>query len=204
MDRGSAILVKGKPVTKGPRTYIVFGVMRGGTSMVGGVMRALGIFMGDNIDENNQESADFANGKIADMKETIRRNNEEHEIWGWKYPNAADYVDRLWPSIRKPHLVCVFRDCVANGQGLNRWHPFGGIQGVQEGLLRQQKNINLISLRQAPAILISYEKAERNKSLFLKELSELVGMPADHSKFDFEGFMAASSYKRLADFYTDK
>lgn len=198
--RESAIIVKNRPLTNGPRTYIVFGVMRGGTTMVAGVMRALGLFMGSNVDENNQEFTEFNSSDLDQKRKIITANNEAHEVWGWKDPNAADYVDRVWPELRNPHLICVFRDSVANGQGLNRWHPFGQIQAMQESLLRQQKNLNLLALRNVPSILISYEKAERHKGLFLEEFSSLLGIAPDHSKFNFEGFMQASSYKRIEDF----
>lgn len=199
--RQSALIVKGTPATEGPRTYAVFGVMRGGTTMVAGVMRALGIPMGAAINEDNQESAEFADRPIEEMAAAVTRNNARHAVWGWKNPNAADYLDRLWPALRNPHLVCVFRDSVANGQGLNRWHPMGRIQAVQEGLLRQQRNINLIALRNCPAILISYEKAERDKALFLEEFSAVLGVTPDRDAFDFDGFMAAGSYKRIDAFY---
>jgi hypothetical protein len=195
--RESALIVKGSPLTKGPRTYVVFGVMRGGTTMVAGVMRALGIPMGGEINEDNQESAEFVDRPIDQMVGAIEAHNEANPVWGWKYPNAADYVDRLWPHLRNPHLICVFRDSVANGQGLNRWHPLGLIQGVQEGLMRQQRNINLIALRNCPSILISYEKAERDKALFLSEFSNCLGLKPDRDAFDFDGFMAAGSYKKL-------
>ncbi|THD85380.1 hypothetical protein E7811_06705 [Aliigemmobacter aestuarii] len=201
MSRTSALIIRGKPVTEGPRTYIAYGAMRGGTTMVAGVMRGLGIFLGDNLDENNQESADFHDKPVPEMVEAIKRNNEAHDVWGWKFPNAADYADRLWPHLRAPHLICVFRDSVANGQGLNRWHPYGPIPAIQESILRQQRNINLIATRAgAPAILISYEKAERNKREFIEEFSAALGLKADHSKFDFEGFMEASAYKKFDEF----
>jgi hypothetical protein len=175
--------------------------MRGGTTMVGGVMRALGIFMGRDISEKNQESAQFANLEIPKMAEAVRQNNSQHDVWGWKFPHAADYVDRLWPHLVNPHLICVYRDPVANGQGLQRWHPFGPMHAMQEVMLRQQKNMNLISRRgAAPAIMVSYEKAERNKSLFLNEFAALLGVTPDRKAFDFDGFMAASSYKNIDDF----
>jgi hypothetical protein len=195
--RESAIIVKGSPLKEGPRTYIVFGVMRGGTTMVAGVMRALGLPMGGEVNEDNQESAEFADRPIEQMTAAIEAHNRAHPVWGWKYPNAADYLDRLWPHLRNPHLICIFRDPVANGQGLNRWHPMGLVQGVQEGLLRQQRNLNLIALRNCPSILVSYEKAERDKRLFLGEFADCLGFAPDHAAFDFDGFMAAGSYKRL-------
>ncbi len=203
MSRTSALIVKGTPRTEGPRTYIVFGDMRGGTTMIGGVMRALGVFMGENINEDNQESFQFNGPSVQDMRGSIDANNQNHQVWGWKFPHAADYLDNVWDKIRNPHLVCVFRDPVANGRGWNRWHPIGQMQAVQQCLLRQQKNLNLISLRNCPSILVSYEKAERHKAEFLTEFSEVLGIQPDHERFDFRGFMAAESYKKLADYVLD-
>ena len=141
MERESAIVCKGKNQTEGPRTYIVFGVMRGGTSMVGGVLRGMGLYLGPNVSAQNQESAEFAGRPIPHMKETIEQVNLEHEVWGWKFPHASDYLDRLWGSIRNPHLICVYRDPVSNARGLNRWHPIGEVQAVHESMMRQQKNL---------------------------------------------------------------
>lgn len=200
MSRSSAIIVKGKPAVQGKRTYIVFGDMRGGTTMIGGVMRGLGIFMGQSINEDNQESFQFNGPTKEQMRISIRENNESQDVWGWKYPHAADYLDALWDDIRNPHLICVFRDGVANARGLNRWHPVGKVQALQQTMLRQQQNLNMVALRNCPSILISYEKAERHKAEFLKEFAALLGYEADHSKFDFRGFMQAESYKKLADY----
>lgn len=200
MSRSSAIIVKGKPATQGKRTYIVFGDMRGGTTMIGGVMRGLGIFMGEDINEDNQESFQFNGQTKEQMRIAVRKNNDNHDVWGWKYPHAADYLDALWDDIRNPHLICVFRDGVANARGLNRWHPVGKVQALQQTMLRQQQNLNLVSLRNCPSILISYEKAERHKEEFLTEFAALLGYEPDQSKFDFRGFMQAESYKKMADY----
>lgn len=203
MSRSSAIIVKGKPATQGKRTYIVFGDMRGGTTMTAGVMRALGIFMGEDVDANNQESGQFNGTSVEEMRKAIRKNNEAHNVWGWKYPHAADYLDQLWPDLRNPHLICVFRDAVSNARGLNRWHPIGQMQAVQKTLMRQQQNLNMISLRLCPSILVSYEKAERHKTEFLDELAKYLGYAPNHSAFDYEGFMRAESYKKLEDYVID-
>ena len=199
-NRNSAIILDGTPLTEGPRTYVVFGVMRGGTTVIGGVMRGLGIFMGDNIDENNQESMDFHGRKPDQLAETIARHNAAHQVWGWKHPNAADYLESIWPLLVNPHAICVYRDAVANGQALNRWHPFSKLDAIQAALRRQQRNLNLLKTLSGPKIFVSYEKAERDKELFLEEFSALLGMTADPRKFDFVSFMKSGSYKRLDDY----
>ncbi|TCK99838.1 hypothetical protein BXY66_3542 [Shimia isoporae] len=200
MERSSAIITKGKSLKEGPRTYIVYGVMRGGTSMVGGVLRGMGLHLGPDVDSQNQESAAFAGKPIPEMRKTIEEQNELHEIWGWKFPQAANYVDRLWGTIRKPHLICVYRDAVSNARGLNRWHPVGELQAIHESLLAQQKNLALSLMRGCPSLLISYEKAARNKEQFVEELADWTGLEANYEKFDFDGFMSEQSYKSFEDY----
>lgn len=199
-NRNSALIVEGEPMKTGPRTYVVLGVMRGGTTMVGGIMRALGVFMGDNIDENNQESMDFHGRTPDQLAEVIARNNSNHQVWGWKHPNAADYLEGVWPHLVNPHAICVYRDAVANGQALNRWHPFSKMDAIQAALRRQQRNLNLVSKLAGPKIFVSYEKAERNKRLFLTEFSGLLGIRPRHDEFDFVAFMQSGSYKKLEDY----
>lgn len=200
LERTSAILEKGVSLTKGPRTYIVFGEMRGGTSMVAGVMRGMGVYMGPDIAAENHESAAFKKRPIPDLREAVEAANKLHDVWGWKNPHAADYIDRIWGDLRNPHLICVFRDSVSNARGLNRWHPIGSIQGVHQSLLRQQQNLGTILMRNCPSLLISYEKAVRHPDQFVTELSKWMGVKADQRKFDFKGFMSAESYKSLSDY----
>ena len=187
---------------EGPRTYIIFGAMRGGTTMVAGVMRGLGVNIGPHLDENNQESRAFNGPSIKDMVQSLQSQNAKDEIWGWKIPNAADYLDRIWSDIRNPHLICVMRDPVANAQGLNRWHSVGRIQSAQESVLRLQKNLNIISLRKCPSLMISYEKAVGAPDLFIDEFATWLGVEADaaRTQFNFSEFMRPSSYKSFDEY----
>lgn len=199
--RNSALLINGVPLKTGPRTYIVFGVMRGGTTMVAGLLRAFGIFMGDNLDTTNQESEDFKGESSDKLHAVVEANNARYPVWGWKHPNAIDELEQLLPHLRNPHLICIYRDGVATAQGLNRWHPFEPLRALQETLKRHQRNFEFISGNDVPAILISYEKAERHKKLFVSQFSNAVGVDPNYDSFDFEGYLQAGSYKRIESFY---
>lgn len=199
--RNTALLINGIPMKTGPRTYVVFGVMRGGTTMVAGLLRAFGIFMGGNIDASNQESDDFKAASPEQRIAAINDNNAKHPVWGWKHPNAIDELEALLPHLRNPHLICIYRDGVATAQGLNRWHEFEPLRGLYETLKRHQRNLDFITSSNVPTILISYEKAERYKKLFVSQFSNALGVDPNYDSFDFEGFLQAGSYKRLESFY---
>lgn len=202
LERHTAVLAMQERQIEGARTYVVLGEMRGGTSMVAGVMHGLGIDLGPQVSEQNHEST-LLTGKnsIEDIRATIARYNEDNAIWAWKYPHAANYLDAVWNEIRNPHLICVFRDVAANAAGLTRWgHSKDPLNAINAVLNRQKKNLQLLKKHECPALLISYEKALRHKNVFVEQLADWIGVGVDYGAFDFDGFMQAESYKNIADY----
>ena len=59
----------------------------------------------------------------------IEKRNATHKIWGWKDPNAVNYLNQLVPKLINPHYVIVSRDAVATTKGHMRWHaPRGEVR----------------------------------------------------------------------------
>ena len=69
------------------RTLVVLGVERGGTSMVAGVLRALGVPMGDRAGLNHEDPA-FLKDDPDKLRRAIRTRNKQHDMWGFKVPKA--------------------------------------------------------------------------------------------------------------------
>ena len=106
-------------------TTIIFGVARGGTTMAARVIRSLGIDLaeGSNI---NFEDEQFNLQKLrlhpkrdqeqltAHLQKRLEQRNNEHDHWGWKYPNAAAYLPLIKEQVRNPRLVCILRDPLAS------------------------------------------------------------------------------------------
>ena len=179
------------------RTYVCFGVARGGTSAVAGTMQRLGIFMGDDL-PNTYEDPCFGPGQSpARMRETIARRNEAHAIWGWKYPVAANYLEGLTDALRNPCLVVVFRDMAATMKGHMRWHNRDIALAAQDILLQQQKNWFLLDRWRVPTLLVSYEKAMLDPRLFVQEFATHLGQPLpEGDALDrIVGFLAPGAYK---------
>src|SRR5437588_9464001 len=93
-------------------TVIILGMPRGGTTVVAGVAQRCGLFIGSKL-PINLEDPDFSHVPIQTMRESIAKRNETFDAWGWKYPAAARYVDKLIPDLRNPRLIVVWRDLVA-------------------------------------------------------------------------------------------
>ena len=179
------------------RTYICFGVARGGTSAVAGTMQRLGVFMGEDL-PNNYEDPRFGPGQSAQrLRETIAERNAAHDVWGWKFPAAANYLEGLIDSLRMPCLVVVYRDVVATMKGHVRWHNRRLAAAAHDVLLQQHKNWMLIERWRVPTLLISYEKAVLEPGLFVEEMAAYLGrdVPEGAALEEIVAFLRPGTYK---------
>lgn len=178
------------------RTYVCLGVPRGGTSAVAGAMQRLGLFIGADL-PNNYEDPDFVSKPPAVMKQTIAARQEAHDVWGWKFPAAANYLENLMPVLENPHLVVVFRDLVSTMKAHQRWHNRGQLLSVHEILLQQQRNWFLIERWKVPTAMVSYEKAILQPALFASQMADFLGMPQPEAETleALVDFLKPGSYK---------
>ncbi|MGH6889590.1 MAG: hypothetical protein ACREHF_10380 [Rhizomicrobium sp.] len=180
------------------KTAIVFGVARGGTSMVAGAIRGLGFYMGHAL-ENNNEDLEFSYKSLDHMKQVIRRRDVQHRKWGWKFPAAANYLDDLLPHIRNPHLIIVNRDLAATSAGHVRWHQREATFAISDILLQSQKNFLLALRWRMPALMVSYEKATQRPGRFIEELSQFLGEPVEVDREKLVAYLGPGKYKKFED-----
>jgi hypothetical protein len=184
--------------TLSAKTVIVFGVARGGTSMVAGAARGLGFYMGYAL-ENNNEDLEFSYKSLEHMKNMIRTRNVQYRKWGWKFPAAANYLDDLLAHVRNPHLIVVCRDLAATSAGHVRWHQRETSFAISDILLQTQKNIMLALRWRVPALLVSYEKATFRPGRFIDELSQFLGEPVEVDREKLVAYLAPGKYKKFED-----
>ena len=199
MNRSSAVVtmhMNDSQNTPDQRTFICLGVPRGGTSAVAGTMQRLGVFMGSGL-TNNYEDADFLGRGVKQMAESARQRDGAHDVWGWKCPDAVNYLDELLPHVRNPHLIVVFRDIVATMKAHMRWHNRNQQRSVHEVLIQQQRNWFLVERWKLPTALISYEKAITKPNVFVHHLADFMTLPrpADDTIGAFAEFLRPGSYK---------
>ena len=175
-------------------TFNVFGVPRGGTTMIARVAEKLGVCMGSDLPANYEDS-EFNFDKFSDsikrdqeslvstLFAAIKRRNAMHDVWGWKYPRAHRYLPLIIDQVRNPHLICVMRDPVASSlRPLSRKHmPKEGkrclpARIINQHLIYQQKNIALIDEFERPTFLCSYEKAILDPPRFVADLSAFIDL----------------------------
>ena len=97
------------------RTAAVFGPGRGGTSLIAGCLRALGVCMGIAPHAYKHEWSPIvrqAASKI-DLPRTyqnIQRMNASYPCWGWKFPSDVFHIEEITALLRNPGFIIVSRD----------------------------------------------------------------------------------------------
>lgn len=143
--------VFGRPPTDDPRTYVVFGVPRGGTSMVAGLARLCGLDLGSDLPNNHEDPAfnvDFlkrdGHELVPAIEAAIEERNAQRAVWGWKYPRSIQFLDDVRPRLRDPRLVLVLRDPVASAGRRVRRFQHDPMEVVQAHQALQARNLKLV------------------------------------------------------------
>ncbi|WP_455374461.1 hypothetical protein [Limibacillus halophilus] len=177
------------------RTVVVLGMPSGGTSMVAGSIRLLGVAMGENYDDANQEDLEFLdlvgslqplhNGmgmpiesKFDQIRALVARRNEAHAVWGWKDPHSRHYIRELLPSLRNPHVILIFRDNHAAAQRIHFRTKRDHLSTITEYLEHMRSLVEFVRGGSFPLMLVSYERAVRMSEEFAAGLNDFVGAGA--------------------------
>jgi len=202
----TSILLNAIPEPTSQRTYVTFGVERGGTSLVAGVLRALGLYLGD-IPEGNNEDKAFHNKPLGQMKATIARRNQEYDVWGWKYPTAASYLPVLSKSIRNAFFIVVYRDVVATALSRAQWDGEfirrNGRMSLHETNAMINANTGFALATRRPVLLVSNEKASQHTSELIDELADFlyVDRPEDDLRKRILAYTEPGRYKNFDDYF---
>ncbi|MCQ0987053.1 hypothetical protein [Jiella marina] len=159
-------------------------------------MRKLGLFMGEDIPDNHEDQEMVGRPNHHRLK-VIEKRNADHKIWGWKDPNAVNYLHQLAPKLHNPHYVIVSRDVIATTKGHMRWHAREAKFAVGDITVQQQRNIMFALSAGAPVMLVSYEKSVLNPKSLLIEMADFMGVPYPEDDKAFIEFLAPGSYKSV-------
>lgn len=195
---------------KNNRSYICLGSPRCGTSMVAGAMACLGIDMGSNLPVNIEDPTFNPDGKrsqyddfISDAVKEIEIKQNNGGVWGWKYPQAVEYLPRLKEHLTNPHLVIVYRDPIP--AVIRATRPASDAEERNQAIEREmrksltlfRKNFELAMEWKVPTLLVSYERSSLNPERLLNEMSEFFQLPLPKNIDPILEFMTPGSYKNL-------
>lgn len=162
---------------EGPRrTYVVLGVPRGGTSMMAGLLKVLGVFMGKDDGPQHEDPAFREETSIRDKKEAILEYNGKYEKWGWKLPNSIYYYANIQKHLINPVFITVYRNpmTVALSSSRHDGRPMD-LSLVEVAANHCAAVNNIVKLHPAvPAWGCAYESVVRseNRGRFVKEVAD--------------------------------
>jgi hypothetical protein len=177
--KNKGVVLVSPSLSEKEKTIIVIGVARGGTSIIAGSLKHLGLFMGNACDpvfEDTRLSLAFEKQAKEKFESVIVDYNNKHDVWAWKRPSSLNDLPSIAKKLRNPHFVFVFRDLlsVANRNKISMKH---GVVGSLEAAFNDYKKIvRFIKKTSHPALLISSEKAVKYKKEFIESLIEFAAL----------------------------
>jgi hypothetical protein len=173
-NRKKPCLLANPPSGKSHRTIVVLGVERGGTSMVAGVLRALGINMGERAGLNHEDPR-FLSDDQERLDRLIKQRNKELEVWGFKVPKSALMLEFYKQRLRNPYYIVVFRNIAAIADS---WVQRGAsreyVSPIERTMVFYNKIYKFIKDTHSPLILVNYERAAQCKEELVRDLAEFV------------------------------
>jgi hypothetical protein len=166
------------------RTVVVLGGYRGGTSMVAGLLRLMGLFMGFRLGQRNNEDLDFQGAPPERIIELAEERGRMFDLWGWKCPGSIYSMDRIAGHLRNPRFIVIFRDVMAIAQNEMAREIYGFEEAVWRSADQQMRLADFVLKSSHPTLAASYERAVRDSDLFVRSLADFVGL--DFPGGDFE------------------
>ena len=173
-DKKALIVVR--PADKqAEKTYVILGVERGGTSMVAGMIRALGIDLGERSGRNHEDPRFLAEDQDV-LTKRIAENNAARDIWGFKMPKASLMLDFYLQNLRNPHFILVFRNIASV---VDSWQTRGGsdpLQTSSHALNYYSTAVNTLSSSGCPLLFANYERGCDQPEEFARSLAEFLNV----------------------------
>ena len=157
------------------KTVVVLGCYRGGTSMIAGILRCLGVFMGYRFGEesggSNHEDLDFQQAKLSTVRKLIVMRNAEFDVWGWKDPGTVLRIEDIAADIRNPLFISVFRDpyAIALSEKKHSQRDIATGLKVATGHLSMLSYFK-VSYPQYRNLALSYEKSIKDKKCLVDSI----------------------------------
>ncbi|MEM5515316.1 hypothetical protein WNY37_00025 [Henriciella sp. AS95] len=176
-----------------PRTVVVFGMPRGGTTMVAGICQRCGIHMGSDL-PRNLEDQDFVGKSHDHMINAIKQRDQQFNVWGWKFPRAAAYLSDLQNALRNPMFILVWRDALSVAtRGAKNTGDLNKSLSVAHSI--QTQNLKFVSQTSAPILHVSYEKAVRHPVKLAEDVQAFTGVTDELDHDDITAFATPGTYK---------
>lgn len=186
-----------------PYTVVVLGPPRSGTSMVSGILRLLGIYMGECNAANNEDPRFNKKHGAESIRALITQHNASYPVWGWKEPSTHIYYDEVTDLVRTPFFIGVYRNILGSASSkLKHTGDADLAQLAGSYAMHYQKISKLLNRATTPCLYINFDKVLSDPVALANYLSErLRGEPLASDMHDrIRRFCTPGEYKSIENF----
>lgn len=161
---------------KGKKTIVIVGVGRSCTSLIAGIIDALGINMDGSYD-GHFERIHFKNNDWT--KNTIDDLNNTYSSWGVQLTAQPETTLNVCRRLRNPHIIIVFRDPIANAQRLELSEA---INDPVSYVLEMHEKLLDVSKLGFPCMLVSCERLRYQPKQIIKDICNFIQITPSNYK----------------------
>lgn len=157
-----------------PKTIVVLGAERSGTSMTAQLLHAMGVPMAMQLNAMGQDP-EFsclyhAPLDLDQAKKLVAMRNKKNTIWGWKFP--GNILPLLYDLTRFPHFIVMLRDPLALARRIQKAEDWRLAPALRRASQQQSIIAEFIATTKAPVLLINYDRSLDDPELLIKEIAE--------------------------------
>ncbi len=187
-NTGFLVLGESTAAEEKPRTLVILGVSRGGTSATAGILGQLGVFMGNSGEPPMYEDL-FLNravtsGDDASFTGRIADYNQRYPVWGFKGTILNRDLARYHALFRHPRYLIVFRDVLATAMrsSLAAGHAVDAV--VARQLNEYGRILQFLQQADPHSLLMSYEKLVMEPRPIVEAVAEFAGITPGATELD--------------------
>ena len=170
-----------------PRTFIVTGLGRSGTSMTAALLSHLGLLPVEDAYPVTLDDRAFLDaltrqdrGAVADI---IVRRNARQFAWAFKIPSIHGFLDPIEIGMfRTPHVIVMMRDVAAVAQRHAIAEGMAPGAALFEAVSGTTELMAFVQALSCPVAVMSYEKAVCYPAAFVDALLAFVSVEADAAR----------------------
>lgn len=193
-----------KELVKNKYNLVACGTPRGGTSILGILMKIFNFNLGDNIHPTVYEDMSYEGIPIDSWGEIIKSKVYEYPDYSLKIPIASKRLDIFESNLPKPVFVCIIRNPFSIAKSLVKHDPnfdkeyTSYIKGLSNALEDYRGFLSQVQNIKSPFIIVEHEKISKNPDLFVREFIEVLNVKTDENTIQKAiQLISTPGYKRI-------
>jgi hypothetical protein len=182
------------------KTVIVLGAPRGGTSVVAGILRCLGIYMGENLGHQHEDPIFKRKVPEEEKIKTITERNKKYDIWGWKMPDTVHYIEQVISYTINPHFIAVYRNPLEIAESSAKYDGRELSTNLLNVPINHYKKMhNFMKNDDNPLLVCSLPNIQGKPKSCAKNMADFLGVKIDTNQLNLvEDFvLRKGGYKKL-------